>query len=63
MCVRVSPLTEDKARSVLATRGISSGRSIRYIEAPDPTRNARPSGARVPIYNPAPAMGTASTPN
>lgn len=51
MCVRISPLTEDEAESVLAARGMGGGHVIRYIEAPDPTRDARP-GARVPVYVP-----------
>ena len=51
MCVRISPLTEDEAQPVLAARGIGGGHAIRYIEAPDPTRDARP-GARVPVYVP-----------
>lgn len=56
MCVRISPLTEEEAESVLAARGMGGCHAIRYVEAPDPTRDARP-GSRVPVYVPGKAGG------
>ena len=48
MCVRFSPLTAEEARAVLGARG--TGRhAIRYIEAPDPLRDAHP-GSQVPLF-------------
>ena len=50
MCVRFSPLTAEEAQSVLDARG--TGRhAIRYIESPDPRRDARP-GSTVPLFVP-----------
>lgn len=55
MCVRFSPLTAEEARAVLGARG--TGRhTIRYIEAPDPLRDARP-GSQVPLFVPDGAGG------
>lgn len=55
MCVRFSPLTVEEARAVLGARG--TGRhTIRYIEAPDPLRDARP-GSQVPLFVPDGAGG------
>lgn len=55
MCVRFSPLTAEEARPVLDAR--STGRhTIRYIEAPDPLRDARP-GSQVPLFVPDGAGG------
>lgn len=55
MCVRFSPLTAEEARAVLDAR--STGRhTIRYIEAPDPLRDARP-GSQVPLFVPDGAGG------
>ena len=56
MCVRISPLTEEEAESMLAARGMGGDHAIRYVEAPDPTRDARP-GSRVPVYVPGKAGG------
>ena len=50
MCVRFSPLTAEEAQAVLDARG--TGRhGIRYIEAPDPLRDARP-GSTAPLFVP-----------
>lgn len=55
MCVRFSPLTAEEARAVLDAR--STGRhTIRYIEAPDPLRDAHP-GSQVPLFVPDGAGG------
>lgn len=55
MCVRFSPLTAEEARAVLDAR--STGRhTIRYIEAPDPLRDAPP-GSQVPLFVPDGAGG------
>lgn len=55
MCVRFSPLTEEEAQAVLDARG--TGRhGIRYIERPDPLRDARP-GSTVPLFVPDGADG------
>lgn len=55
MCVRFSPFTAEEARAVLGARG--TGRhTIRYIEAPDPLRDARP-GSQVPLFVPDGAGG------
>ena len=55
MCVRFSPLTAEEARAVLGARG--TGRhTIRYIEAPDPLRDAHP-GSQVPLFVPDGAGG------
>lgn len=49
------PLTVEEARAVLGARG--TGRhTIRYIEAPDPLRDARP-GSQVPLFVPDGAGG------
>lgn len=49
------PLTVEEARAVLGARG--TGRhTIRYIEAPDPLRDARP-GSQVPLFVPDGASG------
>lgn len=50
MCVRISPLTEDEARSALEARG-SGAHAIHYIEGPAGLGDAYP-GARVPVYVP-----------
>lgn len=48
MCVRFSPLTVEEAQAVLDARG--TGRhGIRFIEHPDPIRDARP-GATIPLF-------------
>ncbi len=55
MCVRFCPLTEDEAQAVLDARG--TGRhGIRFIEHPDPIRDARP-GSTVPLFVPDGAGG------
>lgn len=55
MCVKFSPLTVEEAHAVLGARG--TGRhTIRYIEAPDPLRDARP-GSQVPLFVPDGAGG------
>lgn len=55
MCVRFSPLTEEEVQAVLDARG--TGRhGIRYIERPDPLRDARP-GSTVPLFVPDGAGG------
>lgn len=49
MCVRFSPLTAEEAQAVLDARG--TGRhGIRYIEAPDPLRDARPGSGNVQFF-------------
>lgn len=48
MCVRFSPLTVEEAQAVLDARG--TGRhGIRFIEHPDPIRDARP-GSTIPLF-------------
>lgn len=55
VCVRFSPLTAEEAQAVLDARG--TGRhTIRYIETPDPLRDARP-GSQVPLFVPDGAGG------
>ena len=55
VCVRFSPLTAEEAQAVLDARG--TGRhTIRYIETPDPLRDARP-GSQVPLFVPNGAGG------
>lgn len=55
MCVRFSPLKAEEAQAVLDARG--TGRhTIRYIETPDPLRDARP-GSQVPLFVPDGAGG------
>lgn len=50
VCVRFSPLTAEEAQAVLDARG--TGRhTIRYIETPDPLRDARP-GSQAPLFVP-----------
>ena len=51
MCVRMCPLTADKAQAVLDARATPGAHAIRYIERPDPLRDARP-GSIVPVYVP-----------
>ncbi len=51
MCVRMCPLTADKAQAVLDARATPGAHAIRYIERPDPLRDARP-GSLVPVYVP-----------
>lgn len=51
MCVRMCPLTMEEAQAVLDARGTPGAHTIRYIERPDPLRDARP-GSLVPVYVP-----------
>lgn len=51
MCVRMCPLTMEEAQAVLDARGTPGVHAIRYIERPDPLRDARP-GSLVPVYVP-----------
>lgn len=49
MCVRMCPLTAEEAQAVLDARATPGAHAIRYIERPDPLRDARP-GSLVPVY-------------
>lgn len=51
MCVRMCPLTAEEAQAVLDARATPGAHAIRYIERPDPLRDARP-GSLVPVYVP-----------
>ena len=51
MCVRMCPLTMEEAQAVLDARATPGTHAIRYIERPDPLRDARP-GSLVPVYVP-----------
>ena len=51
MCVRMCPLTVEEAQAVLDARATPGAHAIRYIERPDPLRDARP-GSLVPVYDP-----------
>lgn len=51
MCVRMCPLTMEEAQAVLDARATPGAHAIRYIERPDPLRDARP-GSLVPVYVP-----------
>ncbi|WP_072375258.1 SOS response-associated peptidase family protein [Thermophilibacter mediterraneus] len=51
MCVRMCPLTLEEAQAVLDARATPGAHAIRYIERPDPLRDARP-GSIVPVYVP-----------
>lgn len=51
MCVRMCPLTLEEAQAVLDARATPGEHAIRYIERPDPLRDARP-GSIVPVYVP-----------
>ena len=51
MCVRMCPLTMEEAQAVLDARATRGAHAIRYIERPDPLRDARP-GSLVPVYVP-----------
>lgn len=51
MCVRMCPLTMEEAQAVLDARATPGAHAIRYIERPDPLRDARP-GSIVPVYVP-----------
>lgn len=51
MCVRMCPLTVEEARAVLDARATPGAHAIRYVERPDPLRDARP-GSLVPVYVP-----------
>lgn len=51
MCVRMCPLTFEEAQAVLDVRATPGAHAIRYIERPDPLRDARP-GSLVPVYVP-----------
>lgn len=51
MCVRMCPLTVEEAQAVLDARATPGEHAIRYIERPDPLRDARP-GSLVPVYVP-----------
>ena len=51
MCVRMCPLTMEEAQAVLDVRATPGAHAIRYIERPDPLRDARP-GSLVPVYVP-----------
>lgn len=51
MCVRMCPLTFEEAQAVLDARATPGAHAIRYIERPDPLRDARP-GSLVPVYVP-----------
>lgn len=55
MCVRFCPLTAEEAQTALDARG-TGHHAIRYIEMPDPIRDARP-GSAVPLYVPDSAGG------
>ena len=47
----VCPLTAEEAQAVLDARSAPGAHAIRYIERPDPLRDARP-GSLVPVYVP-----------
>lgn len=51
MCVRMCPLTMEEAQAVLDARATPGAHAIRYVERPDPLRDARP-GSLVPVYVP-----------
>lgn len=51
MCVRMCPLTFEEAQAVLDARATPGAHAIRYVERPDPLRDARP-GSLVPVYVP-----------
>ncbi len=51
MCVRMCPLTVEEAQAVLDARATPGTHAIRYVERPDPLRDARP-GSIVPVYVP-----------
>lgn len=51
MCVRMCPLTMEEAQAVLDARATPGAHAIRYIERPDPLRDARPRRL-VPVYVP-----------
>ena len=51
MCVSICPLTVEEAQAVLDARATPGAHAIRYIERPDPLRDARP-GSIVPVYVP-----------
>ena len=51
MCVRMCPLTVEEAQAVLDARATPGAHAIRYVERPDPLRDARP-GSLVPVYVP-----------
>lgn len=51
MCVRMCPLTAEEAQAVLDARRTPGAHAIRYVERPDPLRDARP-GSPVPVYVP-----------
>ena len=51
MCVRMCPLTVEEAQAVLDARTTPGAHAIRYIERPDPLRDAHP-GSLVTVYVP-----------
>ena len=51
MCVRMCPLTFEEAKAALDARATPGAHDIRYVERPDPARDARP-GSVVPVYIP-----------
>lgn len=51
MCVRMCPLAMEEAQAVLDARRTPGAHAIRYVERPDPLRDARP-GSLVPVYVP-----------
>ena len=51
MCVRMCPFTVEEAQAVLDVRATPGAHTIRYIERPDPLRDARP-GSPMPVYVP-----------